>query len=67
MIFFLWLENRNIQSLVMKYAGAVTINYIKKNFNNLTWDDKCNLACQLACTVSHNDLVITLNNYQKIY
>ena len=49
MIFFF---NRNIQSLVMKYAGAVTLNYIKKNFNNLTWDDKCNLACQLACTVS---------------
>jgi serine/threonine protein kinase len=59
----------------MEYADAGTLkDYLKENFNNLTWDDKYNLAYQLACAVSclhnegivHRDLVIYLlyeNNY----
>ena len=55
--------------LVMEYADAGTLkNYLKENFNNLTWDDKHNLAYQLACAVLclhneeivHRDLVIYL-------
>ena len=42
------------------------INYLKENFENLTWNDKFNLAAQLAYAVSclhdegivHRDLVI---------
>ena len=45
----------------MEYADAGTLkNYLKENFNNLTWDDKLNLAYQLACAVSclHNERII---------
>ena len=51
----------------MEYANNGTLrNYLKKNFSNLTWDDKYNFAYQLACAVSclhdegilHRDLVI---------
>ena len=65
------LENPNVQSknyiLVMEYADSGTLkDYLKENFNNLTWDDKYNFAYQLACAVSclhdegivHRDLVI---------
>ncbi|EXX62345.1 uncharacterized protein OCT59_007117 [Rhizophagus irregularis] len=58
-------ENQNFQSnnylLVMEYADSGTLkNYLKENFNNLTWNDKCNLAYQLACAVSclHNEGVV---------
>ena len=53
----------------MDYADGDNLrNYLKKNFNTLTWDDKYNLAYQLACAVSylhdekivHRDLVILL-------
>ncbi|PKY54721.1 kinase-like protein, partial [Rhizophagus irregularis] len=47
--------------LVMEYADSGTLkDYLKKNFNNLTWDDKYNLAYQLACGVSclHNEGII---------
>ena len=53
----------------MEYADGGTLrNYLSKNFNILTWNDKYNLALQLACAVSclhdegivHRDLVITL-------
>ena len=69
--FFFLLENRIGQTknylLVMEYADGGTLrDYLKKNFNRLTWDDKCNLAYQLACSISclhdegiiHRDLVI---------
>jgi serine/threonine protein kinase len=55
--------------IVMEYADSGTLkDYLKKNFNNLTWDNKYNLAFQLACGVSclhdegivHRDLVIIL-------
>ncbi|CAB4415508.1 unnamed protein product [Rhizophagus irregularis] len=59
------IENQNFQSnnylLVMEYADSGTLkNYLKENFNNLTWNDKCNLAYQLACAVSclHNEGVV---------
>ena len=53
----------------MEYADSGTLqNYLKKNFDILTWSDKYNLAYQLACAVSclhgkglaHCDLVIYL-------
>ena len=42
----------------MEYADAGTLkNYLKKD---LTWNDKLNLAYQLACAVSclHNERII---------
>ena len=53
----------------MEYANGGSLrDYLKKNFSSLTWDDKCNMAYQLACAVSclhnegivHRDLVIYL-------
>ena len=53
----------------MEYADSGTLrNYLEKSFSNLTWDDKFNLALQLAYAVSclhdekivHRDLVIRL-------
>ncbi|GBC32683.2 uncharacterized protein OCT59_007025 [Rhizophagus irregularis] len=47
--------------LVMEYADSGSLkDYLKKNSNNLTWDDKYNLAYQLACGVSclHNEGII---------
>ena len=67
---FFLLENQNDDLkkylLVMEYADSGTLkNYLKKNFNTLTWDDKYNLAYQLASAVLclhsegivHRDLV----------
>ncbi|GBB84972.1 hypothetical protein RclHR1_11570001 [Rhizophagus clarus] len=48
-------------ALVMVYAcGGDLRNYLKKNFNKLTWDNKYNLAYQLALGVSclHNEGII---------
>ena len=37
----------------MKYADGGTLrNHQTENFDNLTWEDKYNLAYQLACAVS---------------
>ena len=56
--------------LVMEYADGGTLrNYLKKNFDNLSWENKCNFAYQLACAVSclhdegivHRDLVMLHN------
>ena len=53
----------------MEYADGGTLrNYLKKHFSNLTWDDKFNLALQLAYAILclhdekivHRDLVIYL-------
>src|SRR4051812_22740138 len=39
--------------LVIEYADGDSLRtYLKKNFNNFTWNDKCNLAYQMACAVS---------------
>ncbi len=70
--FFYLLENHNnhfkMYLLVMEYANSGTLqSYLKKNFNNLTWNDKYILACQLTGAVlclhdegiAHRDLVIT--------
>jgi serine/threonine protein kinase len=55
--------------LVMEYADNGTLRqYLKENFENLTWNDKFNLALQLVHAVSclhdegivHRDLVINL-------
>jgi serine/threonine protein kinase len=49
----------------MDYAADGTLqNYLKENFENLTWSDKLNLAFQLVHVVHnegiiHRDLVIT--------
>ncbi|CAB4379478.1 unnamed protein product [Rhizophagus irregularis] len=38
--------------LVMEYANGGTLrDYLNENFNRLSWDDKYNLAHQLACSV----------------
>jgi serine/threonine protein kinase len=60
----------------MEYADSGPLkNYLKENFNILTWNDKYNLAYQLACAVScihnegivHRDLVIYfIINYYKV-
>jgi serine/threonine protein kinase len=66
-IFYLDMNERYL--LVMEYAdGGSLRNYLKNNFSNLTWEDKYNLAYQLAEAVSclhdeeivHRDLVINL-------
>ncbi len=55
--------------LVMEYADSGTLrSYLKKNFKSLTWNDKYNLAYQLAGAVlclhdegiAHRDLVIPI-------
>ncbi|RGB36760.1 kinase-like domain-containing protein [Rhizophagus diaphanus] len=46
---------------VMEYANDGSLqDYLKKNFNTLTWDDKCKLAYQLASAVSclHNEEIV---------
>ena len=54
----------------MEYADGGTLqNYLKEHVDNLTWNDKLNLALQLAYAVSclhdegivHRDLVIRLS------
>jgi serine/threonine protein kinase len=51
----------------MEYANSGSLrSYLEKNFDKLTWDDKYDMAYQLACAVSclhnegivHRDLVI---------
>ncbi|CAB4414981.1 unnamed protein product [Rhizophagus irregularis] len=45
----------------MEYADSGPLkNYLKENFNNLTWNDKYNLAYQLACAVLclHNEGIV---------
>ena len=60
----------------MEYADDGTLqDYLKKNFCNLTWNDKFNLALQLAYAVSflhderimHRDLVIYLYYITRSY
>lgn len=49
--------------------------YLKKNFDKLSWDNKLIIAYQLACAVSclhdegimHSDLVIVIIGYIIIY
>ena len=59
----------------MEYADGGTLrNYLRKHFSHLTWDDKLNLALQLAYAVSclhdekivHCDLVIHLLYYTTL-
>ena len=59
----------------MEYADNGTLrSYLKKNFDNLTWDNKFDFALQLTQAVSclhgegivHRDLVIYLHYYYII-
>ena len=70
--FFLVIRNRSVKkySLVLEYADSGTLrNYLANNFNKLTWNDKYELAYQLAHAVFclheagivHRDLVILYN------
>ena len=56
----------------MEYADGGTLqNYLRENFDDLTWEDKYNLSYQLACAVSclhdegivHRDLVRRYTTY----
>ncbi|RIA89378.1 kinase-like domain-containing protein [Glomus cerebriforme] len=54
--------------LVMEYADSGTLkNYLEKNFSKLTWDDKYNMAYQLACAVSclHNEGMVHRDLHSK--
>ena len=60
----------------MEYADGGTLqNYLKAHFDDLTWDDKFNLALQLARAVSclhyegivHRDLVIHLQSISILF
>ena len=60
----------------MEYADGDTLrNYLKRNFDTLTWSHKYNLAYQLACALSclhdkgivHRDLVIILIIFKILY
>ncbi len=53
----------------MEYADGGTLrNYLKKNFDNLSWENKYDFVYQLSCAVSclhdegivHCDLVMLL-------
>ncbi|POG65711.1 uncharacterized protein OCT59_024378 [Rhizophagus irregularis] len=47
--------------MVIEYANGGSLrNYLEKNFSRLTWDDKLNMAYQLAYAVSclHNEGII---------
>ncbi|UZO03058.1 uncharacterized protein OCT59_023471 [Rhizophagus irregularis] len=51
-------ENENDQLekylLVTEYVGDITLqNYLKENYENLTWENKYKLAYQLVCTISY--------------
>ncbi|EXX58133.1 uncharacterized protein OCT59_019287 [Rhizophagus irregularis] len=46
-------KNENRYAIVMEYAGGGTLlNYLKNNYDKLNWNDKYNLAYQLASAVS---------------
>ncbi|CAB4388522.1 unnamed protein product [Rhizophagus irregularis] len=54
--FFGITENQNDNSknywLVMEYADSGTLQeYLKEHFDKLTWEDKSNMALQLACAI----------------
>ncbi|RIA83391.1 hypothetical protein C1645_786507, partial [Glomus cerebriforme] len=60
-------DNPKRYLLVIEYTDSSTFqNYLQEHFDNLTWDDKLNLAFQLVYTISclhseeilHHDLVI---------
>ncbi|GBC07528.1 hypothetical protein RclHR1_07510004 [Rhizophagus clarus] len=46
-------KNFNYMLLMEYIDGGSLRSYLKKNFNKLTWDDKLNMASQLADAVSH--------------
>src|SRR3954454_9836211 len=77
---YIFLENKVDQLknylLVMEYANGGTLrNYLKRDFNILTWDNKFSLAYQLACALSclhderivHRDLVITFKIIKPLF
>ena len=61
------IHRMNQYSLVLEYADGGTLNtYLNEHFNELDWNDKYQLALQLAsavecmhdCDIVHRDLVI---------
>ncbi|CAB4495542.1 unnamed protein product [Rhizophagus irregularis] len=54
-------EYHNNYQLVLEYADGGTLrSYLEENFNNLTWNDKYNMAYQLSCAVSclHDEKIV---------
>jgi serine/threonine protein kinase len=60
----------------MEYADSGTLReYLKENFDNLTWNNKYNMALQLACAILclhdegiiHRDLVSHYLHFTILY
>ncbi|CAB5369952.1 unnamed protein product [Rhizophagus irregularis] len=54
-------KDENRYAIIMEYAGSGNLlTYLKDNFDKLTWDDKYNLAYQLASAVMclHDENII---------
>ncbi|GBB84172.1 hypothetical protein RclHR1_01080028 [Rhizophagus clarus] len=62
------IQNEKKYLLVMEYASDGTLGeYLKKNFNNLSWNDKFRLANELTCAVLclHDEGIIHRDLHSK--
>ena len=54
LIFFLFLDATEQYSLILEYADGGTLSkFLSGHFLELDWNDKCQLAYQLASAVEH--------------
>ena len=69
-MYYVHLEGK--YSLVLEYADSGTLKtYLSKHFNELDWNDKCQLSFQLVsavaflheCDIIHRDLVLINFNF----
>ncbi|POG70936.1 kinase-like domain-containing protein, partial [Rhizophagus irregularis DAOM 181602=DAOM 197198] len=61
-------DNSKKYLLVMEYANGGTLReYLKKHFDNLTWNNKSNMAFQLACAILclHDEGIIHRDLHSK--
>ena len=56
-MFLMWiffLDGIEQYALVLEYADGGTLNkFLNEHFFELDWNDKCQLACQLASAIEH--------------